>query len=163
MSQRIRQPWERLPKETDAQYAAFVAYRDLGPARTFREAAKDQFVKAKEGTLSKWARQFDWQGRAGQYDLAQQMGLRRQRLLTQELRRARFAELGQKLQKRGEAAIDNLSVPLTAEEARRFIETGVKIEANALEIGDGREELTQADDLANLSNEELARIASGAE
>lgn len=33
-------PWERQPKESEEAYAAFLAYRDMGPGRTLEGAGK---------------------------------------------------------------------------------------------------------------------------
>lgn len=37
-------PWDRLPDETDAQYAQFLVFRDLGPSRTLARAYR-QYLK----------------------------------------------------------------------------------------------------------------------
>jgi hypothetical protein len=73
--------WERLPGESGLAYAAFCAFRDLGPERNIRKAAEGQFRKAEphdakaETAIARkyrvwrnWAAQFRWRERAADYD-----------------------------------------------------------------------------------------------
>src|SRR5918993_4015534 len=62
-------PWERQPREGEWAYAAFLAYRDLGPWRTL-EATRIHLGK-KPGylrTIEGWSGGHDWRGRAGDWD-----------------------------------------------------------------------------------------------
>lgn len=65
--------WERQDNETDAAYAAFAVYRDLGPSRTKVQAYRDRYDKPEatqaSGTFSEWARRYEWDDRARQFDL----------------------------------------------------------------------------------------------
>src|SRR3954463_900056 len=62
-------PWERQPREGEEAYAAFLAYRDLGPTRTL-EATRRRLGK-RPGDLKpieRWSALRDWRGRAGAWD-----------------------------------------------------------------------------------------------
>jgi hypothetical protein len=65
--------WERLAGESGAAYAAFCAFRDLGPERNIRKAV--DVAVADEGKrggryriFRNWCSQFRWWERAGDYD-----------------------------------------------------------------------------------------------
>ena len=62
-------PWERQPREGDEAYAAFLAYRDLGPGRT-HEAARGRLGKKAGdlGPIERWSALRDWPQRAGAWD-----------------------------------------------------------------------------------------------
>jgi hypothetical protein len=60
-------PWEQMPAESGPAYAAFVAYRDLGPSRTFKAGA-DQAGKH-ESLMRRWATRNRWRERAWAWDL----------------------------------------------------------------------------------------------
>ncbi len=62
-------PWERQPREGEEAYAAFLAYRDLGPRRT-HEAARVHLGK-RPGYLKpieRWSSLRDWRLRACAWD-----------------------------------------------------------------------------------------------
>ena len=62
-------PWERQPREGEEAYAAFLAYRDLGPGRT-HEATRKRLGK-RPGYLKpieRWSALRDWRRRAGAWD-----------------------------------------------------------------------------------------------
>src|SRR5919107_865009 len=62
-------PWERQPREGEEAYAAFLAYRDLGPYRT-HEATRKSLGK-RPGYLKpieRWSALRDWHQRAGAWD-----------------------------------------------------------------------------------------------
>lgn len=63
------QPWERQAGEGDKAWAAFVAFRDLGPRRTVVAALRSEGKNP--GSLrrwEKWASQFHWRERARAWD-----------------------------------------------------------------------------------------------
>lgn len=72
-------PWDRQPGETDTQYGHFLAYRDLGPARTvgraYRRTTKQgefthgQGAKRAPGFFRRLAHRWRWQERAGAWDV----------------------------------------------------------------------------------------------
>ncbi len=62
-------PWERQPREGEQAYAAFLAYRDLGPYRT-HEATRKHLGK-RPGYLKpieRWSARRDWRVRACAWD-----------------------------------------------------------------------------------------------
>ncbi len=62
-------PWERQPREGERAYAAFLAYRDLGPSRS-HEATRKRLDK-KPGYLKpieRWSALRDWRRRACAWD-----------------------------------------------------------------------------------------------
>ena len=62
-------PWERQPREGEEAYAAFLAYRDLGPWRT-HEATRVHLGK-RPGYLKpieRWSARRDWRRRADAWD-----------------------------------------------------------------------------------------------
>ena len=65
--------WERLAGESSAAFAAFCAFRDVGPDRNIRKAVesveKDEAVQAKRYRVWRnWSNQFRWRERAAEYD-----------------------------------------------------------------------------------------------
>jgi hypothetical protein len=64
-------PWEQQPRETMRGFAAFTVYRNLGPRRTLRAAAKAFYGRtslALERQLDKWSSAFSWVERACAWD-----------------------------------------------------------------------------------------------
>jgi hypothetical protein len=65
-------PLERLPGESPRAFAAFLAYRDLGPGRSVVEAYRQRESKAgakqASGRWNAWAARFDWPDRVTAYD-----------------------------------------------------------------------------------------------
>ena len=65
--------WERLTKESTGAFAAFCAFRDLGPDRNIRKAIgsveKNTATQAKKYNVWRnWSNQFRWRERAADYD-----------------------------------------------------------------------------------------------
>src|SRR4051794_38120855 len=61
--------WERRPREGELAYAAFLAYRDLGPGRTHEATRiclgkRPGYIKL----LERWSARRDWRWRAGAWD-----------------------------------------------------------------------------------------------
>lgn len=59
-------PFERLPEEPAADYAALLQYRDLGPGRSLSQAA--DITGRSESTLRRVAKRWEWQERLEAYD-----------------------------------------------------------------------------------------------
>lgn len=76
-----RRPWERQPTETDAAWAAFVAYRDAAPA--------DRRI----GDASRWASQFAWRERVEAWDIHADRALEGKRIGDLEEMRERHGAL----------------------------------------------------------------------
>jgi hypothetical protein len=65
--------WEQLGGESPPAFAAFCAFRDLGPERNIRKAVdsteKDEAVRARRYRVWRnWAAAFRWRERAADYD-----------------------------------------------------------------------------------------------
>jgi len=65
--------WERLAGESSAAFAAFCAFRDVGPERNIRKAVesveKDEAACAKRYRVWRnWSTAFRWRERAAEYD-----------------------------------------------------------------------------------------------
>lgn len=67
--------WDRQPKETDKQFAAFSVYRDLGPGRSIDRAyiaMKGALPDNNRGRAPKywfdWSRHLNWKDRVAEYD-----------------------------------------------------------------------------------------------
>ncbi len=61
-------PWHRQAWDTDASFEAFVAYRDLGTGRKFKQAA--DVIRKDESLVRRWAAAHAWRERAVAYDNA---------------------------------------------------------------------------------------------
>jgi hypothetical protein len=67
-------PWERQPGDTDRSYAAFCAYRDMGPARSLDKLGDRWRSRTKGGNtgatthLEVWSRDGRWVARARAWD-----------------------------------------------------------------------------------------------
>lgn len=66
MEQHDRNPWDQQPNETGKAYAAFLAYRDLGIARTSAEVGR-QLGKSAE-LIRRWKKQWAWEERVAAWD-----------------------------------------------------------------------------------------------
>jgi len=60
------QPFDRLDSETPEAFGAFVAYRDAGAKRSFRQAAEDSGNDDK--TCERWRTTHNWKDRALAWD-----------------------------------------------------------------------------------------------
>ena len=65
--------WERLAGESSLAFAAFCAFRDVGPERSIRKAVEsaeqDEAVRAKRYRVWRnWSTQFRWRERAADFD-----------------------------------------------------------------------------------------------
>jgi hypothetical protein len=67
------QPWEQRPDESPRAYAAFVAYRDMGAARSVDATAAgiaghQGGTKRAPGHFKRWSVEHQWSARARAYD-----------------------------------------------------------------------------------------------
>jgi hypothetical protein len=67
-----RQPWDRLESESSKAYAAFLAFRDIGPGRSLSEAYRVHSnrpdARKPSGTFTTWCKRFNWPERADAWD-----------------------------------------------------------------------------------------------
>lgn len=59
-------PWDRQPQESSKAYEAFVAYRDLGAARSIPKAA--QLLGKSATSVSVWSKRWRWLDRTAAWD-----------------------------------------------------------------------------------------------
>lgn len=62
-----RAPWEKQRGETGAAFAAFAAYRDMGPLRAARKVA--QQIGKSASLIEKWSATNDWVERCHEFDI----------------------------------------------------------------------------------------------
>lgn len=80
-----RHPWERKENETSKAFAAFCAYRDLGPGRSISKAHATVKPRQTSGRgkaprhWEEWASLHDWPKRAQDYDLHLELQARQRR------------------------------------------------------------------------------------
>lgn len=135
-SMRIRQAWERQPRESHQAFEAFELYRDMGPMRGIRKVAKET---GKSFTLmERWSRVWEWKRRADKYeeyyDALKASALHRRKMEMIE----RQADLGRRMQQTADMGLDCMEVEeLSAQDIARLAGEGVKIERLAL--GDSTE------------------------
>jgi hypothetical protein len=64
-----RAPWQQRKGESAVAFAAFVAYRDMGPERSLSKVAKGGQVGGRtKHALEKWSAKHDWVARAEAWD-----------------------------------------------------------------------------------------------
>lgn len=61
------EPWTRQPGETDRAWELFKFYRDLGPARTYRQVS-DHFDLSHDSIKTNYVYPNDWRNRAAAFD-----------------------------------------------------------------------------------------------
>ena len=66
------EPWQQQEGESSQAYAAFVAYRDMGPGRsvveTYRQIEGKPGAQQATGRWNKWAKDYRWAERARAWD-----------------------------------------------------------------------------------------------
>lgn len=127
-------PWERQPGESFAAYSRFVMYRNTSPAtRSMRK------LGVSGTTAFRWAKRFNWTARASEYDLWQlelSDGLANQNELVHRSRAVRLSSAF--IRKATDAATEADASKMTVEDIVALGEAGVKIERQALQMGDAR-------------------------
>ena len=129
--------WECLPGETQRAYAAFCAYRDLGPERNIRKAVeaaeKDTGKQEKRYRVFRnWSTQFRWRERAAGYDRyiekLKQEQLRKTIEAQGEMHRAVTGKMLEVVQKK----LDTMDpAELTQNNVTDWVSTAVKVEREA--------------------------------
>lgn len=132
-----RQPWSQRADETSRSFAAFLAYRDLGPSRTLANvcdsgppAGANKVEGGRSvGAVRTWSARYDWGDRARAYDdWLDRESVKDQVQQVKDMRR-RHAIFGQlAVQKAGERLREIEGTRLTIREAAILLELGVKIE-----------------------------------
>lgn len=93
-------PWEQMPGESGAAYAAFLTYRDLGAGRSFVGAAR--VAQRHESLLRRWAARHRWRERVWAWDVQQ---ARQDEEVVREQREAVLRERLEDLDRMGRACL----------------------------------------------------------
>lgn len=124
-------PWDIRGDESAKAYAAFAAYRDMGPGRS-QEAVGEKLGKSRQ-LLGRWAVTYSWTERARAYDEAAAKLAADASLEDHAAVNRRHAELGRVLQKRGAQRLALLPPEtLSGAEAVSAVKAGVQVERDAL-------------------------------
>lgn len=127
------QPWDIQPDEPARAYAGFAMYRDAGPARSIDKLLLDDTRSIPN--WKRWSVKYGWVERVRAFDehTARKAAAKSVNILAEA--RARHAELGRLMQKKGKEALEEKRLrKLSVTEATRLGESGVKIERDALDI-----------------------------
>jgi hypothetical protein len=126
VSERTRDPWERLPGETPRAYEAFRKYRDLGPLRSL-----SQLTDVSRSSAHGWSRSHRWHERAQAWDaethrVEDQRRLEQIRTMDREHQRVARGLIA--------AAVRSLQDvrDLTPHQAARFVDLGTRLERATL-------------------------------
>jgi hypothetical protein len=125
----MAESWERLRFESSKAYAAFCAYRDLGPDRSIVKAAGEPETSPKVRQFKKWSSRNRWVQRAQAYEDEMDRQLRaRSEKARKEMaeRHAKMAVLGQGIVVEAFRRIK--PEDLTPSQAVQWFDTLVKIE-----------------------------------
>ena len=125
--------WERLSGESVKAFEAFARYRDLGAERSTTKVAAE--LKKSKSLMERWCSHWRWVERARLYEAF--LDQQRQRALVQQVEEmlTRHTQYARWLQtKAASAIIDVKPAALTVEQARRYLETGIKVEREALGV-----------------------------
>lgn len=167
------QPWSRLPREGDAAWSAFLAYRDMaypeGPAGRFATRnmrALSDALGVRHDYLRHLSSSFNWADRAGSYDRALDMAKTemdlsevqrvRQRHLRLLAKARTFAEM--ELDKMVRRASDPDISTASAREVKDLLEFAIKTERLLLGEHTDHLKLDGEWDLEDLSLEDLEAL-----
>ena len=129
--------WERLKGETLKAFEAFVLYRDLGAERSTIRVSVE--LKKSKSLIDRWCGGWRWVERVRLYEAY--LDQQRQRALVKQVEEMleRHTQYARWLQTKAAAAIIEVKpAALTVEQARRYLETGIKVERDALGVVNGR-------------------------
>jgi hypothetical protein len=131
-------PWERLKGETMKAFEAFAVYRDLGNDRSIPKVAQE--LSKSIPLLKKWSVRWGWVRRVQLYQLY--LDRQRQAEVLEDIREmpSRLANYGRWMQAKAQERIRDIRPEdLTPEQARRYMETGARIEREAMSLVDAEE------------------------
>jgi len=125
-------PWERQPAETPQAWAAFVAYRDLGPYRTAEKAAAQ--LKKGNRAFGAFCTEYNWVARAAAWD-AECDKIHRQELIEKQKEAIKaHGDAAALVRKHAMGAIKDIGRKLDPDQAIKWLQAAVKIECAALGI-----------------------------
>ncbi len=133
-----REPWERQEGESTTAYQAFLAYRELShepegtpkAKRTYKNVAEK--LKKSIPIVSRWAKQWDWQHRATEYDNElQKIELRARKDEIKKMRKM-HVQYGLALQKKALQALSRMAEEdMSARNVLDYLTQGIEIEKKA--------------------------------
>ena len=119
--------WERLPQESMKAYAAFFAYRDLGPDRSMAKAG--EVLGKSQGLMEGWSAAYDWVKRATAWDDEQYRVARKAQMDEIKKMRVRHAKIAQKALDKVSAALDKVNPDaMTNADMARLMDVASKLE-----------------------------------
>lgn len=161
--------WERATGESAKAYAAFLAYRDLGPERSLAKAARQ--TRRDISLLKRWSSRRAWVERAWAWDASQEReaqeqvrrqreeSLRRQARDADRLQRLAMAKLGTLVRRNPASNELELDSQVTTRDAVLIYKLGLEIERSLLgETEDGVTEQPDNEELRRLTDEELRSL-----
>ena len=149
-------PWDRMPGERASGYAAFRAFRDLGPSRRLDRVLPH--TEAKYDTIRHWSSQWDWWRRAEAWDAEQYRVEDVERLEAIRVMHANHQRAGRAVMRKALEALNELPnshVPAGA--AARLLELGARLERQTLIYS--VEELQGVEDVDGAQDDPWQRIA----
>jgi len=156
MSDDALSTWDRRPRETARAYAAFIQYRDLGPARSLRKQAALEKPAGPFSSLADWSRRFDWVDRAGAWDEHLDREERLQAIEDRRKMRSNHARVGRIAIAKAAVALDGINPgDLTPREAIALAKIGTEIERKSLGEPDVVVESHRSAESDEMSSDEL--------
>jgi hypothetical protein len=127
-------PWERQAGEGSKAFAAFCAYRDLGPGQRSLRNVSRHLLKD-YGLVARWSRIWGWVGRCMAWDAENERVKRIEQVRSLEGMARRQILVGQLLQSKATLRFTSMSdeevLRLPISEAVRILEAGVRLERTA--------------------------------
>ena len=123
-----RDPWERRPHESAQAYAAFRAYRDLGPGRKLDDVETD--VKAR--TLKRWRAEQGWEARCRAWAAECHHQEDQRRLEAIRSMDEFHTKTARVLVQAGLRALQRFGDDLTPHQVARFVDLGTRLERSTM-------------------------------
>jgi hypothetical protein len=141
-------PWERVPGERAVSYAAFRAFRDLGPTRRLDRVLP--FTEASYDTVRHWSSRWAWWRRAEAWDSEQYREEDRERLEAIRVMHQNHQRAGRAAMRKGLEALQELPAShVPAGAAARLLELGARLERQTL--------IHSVEELQGVEEEDAAR------
>jgi len=156
--------WEQARGESARAYAAFVAYRDLGPERSLAKAAEQ--AGRHVSLLKRWSARNRWRDRAWAWDVAQareaadalrqqrEESLRRQARDSDQLQRLAMARLSGLIRRDPATGEVNLDPGVTPRDAVTIYKLALELEDRLM--GTSQEQPCEED----ISEQQLRRMST---
>jgi hypothetical protein len=130
------QPWEHQPGESPRAFAAFCAYRNLGPLRSLRAAAEAFYGRLSASVVRQmqtWSGTFNWVERSDAWDLHLDAEARQAKVKAQREMAERHAQEARGLQAKALERLRSLRPEeLAPADVLRYLVEAAKLERLAL-------------------------------